>query len=140
MVPEAELEEVGQAEALGVDGIGELVDDPIQQQPIQGQPGIQNFFGQGMSLGLLGGLTHLQPQGRDHLAQSLLVIVLDILEDIPDGLQDPIDAEWPIALILGLLTKGFCLGVVVVIPPEVLLHLGGLFAQFFGDQAREGLD
>ena len=56
-----------------------------------------------------------------------------MLEDVPDGLQQPVHADWLVVLIAGLSRKGFGAWVEIVLPPEVLLDLLLLLAQFLGD-------
>lgn len=123
-----------------MNGIGQLLNDAVEQQPVKRQPGIQYFLGEGVALGLPGRLADFEIERCDDLAQPFLVIVLHAFENVPDGLEHPVHAERPVVLAARLLRELLGFGVVVVVAPEVLLDLVRLPAQLFGDEGREAFD
>lgn len=70
----------------------------------------------------------------------LLVLVLHHFEDIPDWLENEINAKRPIVLILGLRGELLLLGVIIVVTPHVLQYLFGAITELFGQELSEALN
>ena len=86
---------------------------------------------------LLGDIWDLKFKLGDNVLHFCLILALNGLEDIPNGLEDEIDTKRPVILVFGFLWKLFFLGVVIVVSPHVFADFLRVFAQFLGQKISE---
>lgn len=106
---------------------------------IERQPSIEDLSDQKTIVSFFWILWYFKSKSCDYFLNSLFILWLNILENIPNGFQNEINTYGPVILVSWLVWKLFGFGIKIIISPKILWDFLRFFVDFFSDKGSKAI-